>query len=154
MPPSSTRDPSRERTFGSDDDRKPATRTVPLDDLLANPANVIRYLRDQNDISGTGETGVQRDEAGVSSHHLEYHDPIVTLRCGVQLVDRIECRVDRCIEAERRHSTADVIVYRLRHADNFQPALGESPRDLERSIPADGDDRVDAKTLHALEQVG
>ena len=59
-------------------------------------------------------------------------------------VDRLGRDVDGGVEAEGVVGAVEVVVDRLRHADDRQVVLGEEPRrDAERVLAADRDERVD-----------
>ena len=62
----------------------------------------------------------------------------------MDLVDRVGGGLDRGVEPEGRHRAADVVVDRLRNADDRDALLAEqSLRDAQRAVAADGDQRVD-----------
>ena len=101
-------------------------------------------LGDQDDVGAAGEPGVERDPAGVAAHHLDDQHPVVALGRGVQAVDRLHRDVDRGVEAEGVVGGAEVVVDRLRHADDVDPAPRASAgRDPERVLAADRDQPVD-----------
>src|SRR5438876_457477 len=58
----------------------------------------------------------------------------------MDLVDRVGGGLDRGVEPEGRHRAADVVVDRLRNADDRDALLAEqSLRDAQRAVAADGD---------------
>src|SRR5678816_729553 len=111
--------------------------------LLAHFLDVIGNLRDQYDVGGRCNPGVQGDEARMPAHDLEHNHPVVTLGCCVQLVDCFDGSVHRSVEPERRHCSADVVVDRLRHADNSKPAPHQLKRDTECAVAANCHKRID-----------
>ena len=108
----------RECALGHHHDGEMPSRRIALADLLADLVDVVRNLRNQDDVGGAGEAAVQRDEPGVAAHHLHHDHAVVALGGGVQLVDRLDRRIDRRVEPERGDRAADVVVDRLRHADD------------------------------------
>ena len=94
----------------------------------------------------TGDAGVGGDPAAVATHHLDDHHPVVALGRGVQPVDGVGGDLHRGVEAERDVGADDVVVDRLRHADDRQPVLGVQPAgDAQRAVAADDDDGVEAE---------
>ncbi len=101
---------------------------------------------------------MHRDPAGVATHHLDDHDPVVRLRRRVQPVDRLRRDRDGGVEAERVIGAGEVVVDRLRDADDGKAALGvEARSDSERVLPSDCDERVELAVgevlQHALDAV-
>ena len=121
-------------------------------DLLAHPVDVVGDLGNQDDVRAPRHTGVQRDESRLATHHFHHHDAVMALGRGVQLVDRLERGVDGRVEAERGDGAADVVVDRLRNADDLHALGAELVGDVERSVAADGDDRVDPENPRVLDQ--
>jgi len=128
-------------------------RPVAGHDLLADLVEVVRDLGDEDDVRRPREPAVQRDEAGIAPHHLEHEDAIVRLRGRVQLVERVERRLHRGVEAERGDRPADVVVDRLRDADDVHPLVAQPLGDRERAVAADGDQRIDAELARTLDEV-
>jgi len=77
----------------------------------------------------------------------EDHHPVVRLRRGADLVDGFGGREDRGIEAERLVGPIEVVVDRLRHADDFDPLAGVPVRHGHRAIPADRDQGIESEPL-------
>ena len=96
----------------------------------------------------------ERDPAGVAAHRLDDDDPVVRLGGRVAAVDRLGRDRDGGVEAEGVVGAVEVVVDRLRDADDRQVLLGEEPRrDAERVLAADRDERVDLleRALDALD---
>ena len=110
----------RHRALGDDDDRGVAATLVTALDAIAHLVDVERHLRDQDDGRAAGDAGVGGDPAAVAAHHLDHHHPVVALGGGVQPVDRVGGDLHRGVEAERQVGADDVVVDRLRHADDRQ----------------------------------
>ncbi len=111
---------------------------------------VVRDLRDQDDVGTAGHAGVQRDPAGVASHDLDDHDAAVRFGRGVQAIDRFGRKADRRVEAETARRADDVVVDRLRHADERDAFLVELVRDGQRAVAADAHERVEVVLLEHL----
>ena len=87
---------------------------------------------------------VERDPAGVPAHHLDDHDAVVRLGGRVQAVDRLGRDRDRGVEPERVVGAVEVVVDRLRDADDREAVLRVQLRgDAERVLAADRDERVE-----------
>ncbi len=88
--------------------------------------------------------GVQRDPAGMAAHHLDDQRAVVRLGRRVQPVDRLHGDVDRGVEPEGVVGGVEVVVDRLRHADDVDAHLAEPGRHAEGVLAAYRDQRVDA----------
>ena len=125
----------RHRALGDHDDREVApARVAPLDQP-AHLLDVERPLGDQDHVGAAGQPGVQRDPARVAAHHLDDHHPVVALGGRVQPVDRVGRDLHGGVEAERHVGAAEVVVDRLRHADDRQAVLAVQPRGRARACP-------------------
>ena len=89
--------------------------------------------------------GVQRDPPGVPAHDLDDQRAVVRLGGGVQPVDRLHRDVHRGVEAEGVVGRVEVVVDRLRDADDVHAEVAEPGRDAEGVLAADRDQRVDAE---------
>ena len=145
---------TRKRAFGRDDDGEMTTRPIAFHDLVTDLPNVVRNLGDEDDVGGSSKAAMQRNESGVAAHDFHHDHAIVTFGRGVKLVDRLERGVHRRVEPERRDRSADIVVDRLGHADDFHAALVQTLGDRERSIASDRDDSVDSEAARALEKLG
>ncbi len=94
---------------------------------------------------------MEGDPAGVAAHHLDDQDAVVTVGRRVQAIDRLHRDVDRGVEAEGVVGGAEVVVDRLRHADDRHAVLAVEARGgSERVLAADRDQPVDAVVLQPL----
>jgi hypothetical protein len=57
----------------------------------------------------------------------------------------VVCGTHRGVEPEGGDRAGNVVVDRLRHPDEVHPLVGEAVRDGQRSIPPDGNERIDAE---------
>ena len=112
----------------------------PAADLL----DVERRLGHEDHVGAAREPRVRRDPTGVATHHLHDHHAVVTLRRGVQPVDRVGRDLHGGVEAEGEVGRRQVVVDRLRHTDDLHAVTRKLVRDAERVFAADRDDRVDA----------
>ena len=130
--------------LADDDDRERLPARVPALDLVAALLDRDRLLGDQDHVRAAGDPAHDRDPAGVPAHHLDDHHAVVRLRGRVQPVDRLGRDRDRGVEAERVVRRREVVVDRLRHADDRELVLAVEPRrDAERVLAADRDQRVE-----------
>ena len=140
------------RALGDDDDRgEPSLEAA--SDQLADLLEVEGLLRDQDDVGAAGEPGVEGDPAGVTAHHLDDQDPVVAVGRRVEAVDRLHRDVDRGVEAEGVVGRAEVVVDRLRDADDRDALLGVKSRGGPQGVlPADRDQALDAVALEVLDE--
>ena len=61
----------------------------------------------------------------------------------MQAVNALGRKRHRAVEAERGHRAFQIVVNRLRHADDAQSLFAQVARDVERPVAADGDERVE-----------
>ena len=93
-------------------------------------------------LAPAGDAGVGGDPPAVAAHHLDHHHPVVALGRRVQAVDGVGGDLHGGVEPERHVGADDVVVDRLRHADDRQPLLGvELAGDAQRPVAADHDER-------------
>ena len=107
----------RLRPLGDDEDRRVVVLEAAADEL-ADPLEVEGQLGDEDHVGAAGEAGVEGDPAGVAAHHLDDQHAVVAVGRRVQAVDRLHRDVDRGVEAEGVVGGAEVVVDRLRHADD------------------------------------
>jgi hypothetical protein len=93
---------------------------------------------------------VQRDPPDVAAHDLGHHAASVRVARGAQAVHGVGRDLHRGVEAERVVGGGEVVVDRLRNADDLDALVGEALRGRERAFAADGDQGVDAEALHVL----
>ena len=137
--------------LGDDHDREVRAPLVPVADPLADLVDVERPLRDEDDVGPAGHPRVDRDPPGVATHHLDDHHPVVALRGGVQPVDGIGRDLHRGVEPEGVVGRRQVVVDRLRHADDVRAVGPELRGDAEGVLTADRDQRVDPLPLEGVE---
>ena len=70
---------------------------------------------------------------------------------GVQAIDRIGRERDRRVETETARRPDDVVVDRLRHADDGNAFQVELVRDAQRAVAADHDERLQSHLVKRLD---
>ena len=98
--------------------------------------------------------GVGGDPARVAAHHLDDDHAVVRLGRGVQAVDRVGGDLHRGLEAEREVGAREVVVDRLRDADDVDPLVDQPARDAQRVLAADRDQRVELARLRSSRAPG
>ena len=141
----------RERAFGDHDDAELRAPAVALEQPLRDELDVERNLRNQDRVGAAGHAGVQRDPSRVAPHHFHDEDALVRLGRRVQPVDGIRREIHRGVEPETVRGADDVVVDRLRDADDGNAALAELMSDRESAIAADHDERIEAHLAEHLD---
>ena len=96
---------------------------VAAPDLLARALDRDRLLGDEDHVGPAGDPAHHGDPAHVPAHHLQHHDAVVGLGGRVQPVDRLRRDRDRRVEPERVVGCGQVVVDRLRDADDGEVVL-------------------------------
>src|SRR5436190_167769 len=130
--------------LADDDDREVLAAVVPAAELAAGRLDRHPLLRDQDHVRAARDSAHHGDPADVAAHHLDDHHPVVRFRRRVQPVYRLRRDEDRGVEAERVIGRREVVVDRLRNADDREVVLLVEPRcDPERVLAADRHERVE-----------
>ena len=126
---------------------------MPQEQALANLGDVERTLRNEDVRGASGDPGVGRDPSGVPAHHLADQHAIVGFGGGVEPVDCIDRDLHGGVKAEGDLGAGEVVVDRLRHADDRHPTE-QLLRHAQGILAADRDQGVDAeprdRRLHLL----
>ena len=145
----------RRRPLRDDDDRERRAVGLAVAQPLADLVEVERALGHEDHVGAARHPRVAGDPAGVAAHHLDHDHAVVRLGGGVQPVDRVGGDLHRGLEAEGEVGAREVVVDRLRHADDVDAVLDQPAGDPERVLAADRDQRVDAllaqRRAHLLE---
>ena len=135
----------RHRPLGDDDDRRVATLAVSVADQRTQLLDVERLLGDED---RTSLPPAMPDHVAMcpawrpmTSHD---HHPVVRLGGRVEPVDGVGGDLHRGVEAERELGGREVVVDRLRHADDSDTLAVELVGDAQRVLAADRDERVDS----------
>lgn len=115
---------------------------------VADPRQGERPLRDDDRVGAAGHPGVQRDPAGVPSHHLDDQRAVMRFGGRPQPVDGLRRHVHRGVEAEGVVGGREVVVDGLRHAHDRDAVVGQPAGGAQGVLAADGDQRVDALGVH------
>ena len=107
------------RALGHDDHGVAAPRQP----VLQQPQEAVERERELGHEThvhlAAGQRGIGRDEAGVAAHQLHETDAVARAeRLDVRRVERAPRFGHRRLEAERSHDVRDVVVDRLRDADD------------------------------------
>src|SRR5262249_17699987 len=142
--------------LADDDDGEVLAARVPLPDPLRDLLEVDRDLGHEDHVGAAGDAAHHRDPARVAAHHLDDHHAVVRLGGRVEAVDRLGRDEDGGVEAERVVGAGEVVVDRLRDADDRQLLLRvQTCGDAERVLAADRNERVEAPVAevpeHALD---
>src|SRR5688572_33330007 len=109
-------------------------------DLVTYLLDVERDLGKENHVGASGKAARERDPAGIATHQLHHHHPVVTFGRGVKPVYRLGGGTHRRVVAEGALRAAHVIVNRLGHADDRHTLLPQIVSDREATVAADGDE--------------
>ena len=145
----------RVRAFGDHHDAERPCPCAPRCSIAwATRSSSERDLGDQDDVAAAGQPGFERDPAGVAAHHLDDHHTVVGLGRRAQPVDRIGGGGDGRIEAEGDVRGGQVVVDRLRDADDRHAELLKAQRDPHRAVAADHDQRADPQLSEPRHDLG
>ncbi|EGJ74632.1 putative 6-phosphofructokinase [Streptomyces sp. Tu6071] len=144
----------RVRALGDADDGELLAAREAFLDHLHEVGRVEGPLGQADAVRAARHARLQGDPARVPPHDLDDHDPLVGLGRGLEAVDRLGRDADGGVEAEGAVGRGDVVVDRLRHADDRHPALGEHPRGGQGALAADRDEDVDAEFAGEFGRVG
>ncbi len=98
--------------------------------------------------------GRDGDPADVAAHHLQHHRPPMARRRRLQAVGRIDADFHRAQEADGVVGLGQVVVDRLRYADERDPALlGEAGEKTRAAVAADADQGVEVERVEALDRL-
>ena len=113
--------------------------------------DVERNLRNQHGGRPASDSRGRGDPACVTAHHFDHHDSIVTLSCCVETVDCVGGNLHGRVEAECHVRADDVVVDRLRHANDWDVVLAvQTTGNRQAPVAADHDEPIEAKVAHGL----
>ncbi len=78
---------------------------------------------------------------------------MVALRRRLQPVQRLRCGIDSCIEAEGHIGSGQVVINRLRHANNLRSHADQLMSNGHRAIAPCHNERINLHFLQAFERV-
>ena len=110
-----------------------------------------RDLGNQDEIRAASETTERGDPSGIATHGLDDDDPVMRAGGRAQPIEGVRDDGDRGVEADAELGLGEVVVDGLGDADDANPLLVEPLRDAERVVPADRDERVEARPADARE---
>ena len=137
--------PCERVALGDDDDREVPARASCRRRMWSHASSIAVGSSGTRMTSAPPATAARGcDPARVPAHDLDDHDPVVRLGGRVQSVDRLGADVDGRVEADRDVGPGEVVVDRLRHADDRVPVLDvRGGARSERALASDRDDAVD-----------
>ena len=133
-----------------DHDAEAGAPLVALAQPYGDAGEIERHFGDEDGVGAAGHARVQRNPPRVASHDFDDDDAAMGLGGRVQTVDRVGGERHRGVEAEAVGGADDVVVDRLRHADDRDAPGAEPVSDGQRAIAADDDQRVE---LHLVEHL-
>src|SRR5579862_9726115 len=140
--------------FADDDDREVLAARVAAADAVRDLVEVDGLLRDEDHVGAAGDAAHDGDPAGVAAHHLDDHHAVVRLGRRMQAVDRLGRDRHGGVEPERVVGAGEIVVDRLRDADDREAVLGVEARgDAERVLAADCDQRVEPAVGEVLQHL-
>ena len=107
--------------LGAFGDHANEVRVPTLEAPFDEPAHLLDIeglLGNQRHVRARSHSGVQRDPAGVSAHHLHQHHPLVGFGGAMQSVDRVGGYHQRGVVTESHVGAVDIVVDGFRHADH------------------------------------
>lgn len=133
--------------LGDADDRELLAAGEALLDHLDQVGRVEGALGQTDAVRAGGHAGLQGDPARVAAHDLDDHHALVGLGGGLQAVHGLGGDTDRGVEAEGAVGGGDVVVDRLRDADDRETGVEQHAGGREGAFAADRDQRVDAELV-------
>ena len=112
-----------EAPFGDDDHGAFGAGGVAPHDLVGDLGVIEGNLGNENYVGTACETAVERDPAGVASHHFEHHDALVARGRRVQPIQRVRHARDSRVEAKGHGGGFEVVINRLGDADDRESPL-------------------------------
>ena len=109
-----------DRTLSHSDNGKTAALFVPVFDLLDHLIDIIRDLREQDDVRTACHSGIQGQPPYFMSHN--FHDKYTIVGgCGcMDAVDGFCCNIHCAVETEGHVCTPDIIIDGFRQMNNVQ----------------------------------
>src|SRR4030095_6920679 len=101
---------------------------VTTHDLLCDFVIVKGNLRDEDHVRSPGKSAVESDPSGVPPHNFKDHDTIVRRRRGMQSIQRVGHAGNRRIKAKGHRGRFEIVIDRLRNADDWNTFLVELER--------------------------
>ena len=134
------------RSFGSFGDDNygvlPLTRRCFLQ-MVGHFMDVVRDFGNQDCVSLSRDTGMERNPTRITAHHFDDDDPAMSLRGRVQPIDALGGERHGRGETKGRKGRTKVVIDGLGDADEAQAFLVQLVRDSQAAVAADGDVRID-----------
>ena len=138
----------RLNSFGNHNDGIRLSFLQTIQNRITYIMNIIRKFGNQNHITATSHTGVQRNPSGFMPHHFYYHHPLVRTGGGVQPVYGIRSNTDGRIKTERKIGPPNIIINGFRYGNYIQAHGSQLSSRLLRTVTADTDNTVQPQFLY------
>src|SRR5258708_1218768 len=142
--------------FGSfcyDDNAETSTALFTPLNTLTNLADAVGNLRDEDDVASAGHARVQRDPAGIASHHFTEEHAMMGFCRRVQAVDGIGGHRKGRIKTKRHIRSAQIIVDGLGYADDVHAEPLKFEGAPKCAVAAHGDEAVDLMFFNGVQHV-
>jgi hypothetical protein len=140
----------RKCSFGNDDDRRIVTRKSVLDER-AHFIDVEGSFGDKYCVCTSGDAGMPCDPTRVASHDLDNEHTVMTLRRGVQSIDRFSGNRHGSVKTERVVGGSQIVVDGLRNAHDRKANGGELGRHAQSVFTTDDNKTFDAEPTYCVE---
>ena len=122
--------------FGYHHNRVLMAAAITLANFGRHFVQVKADFRNQNRMGIAGNTGVQRNPAGITTHNFDHHDALVTLGRGVQAVKTFGCKPHGGVKPEGGVGLVQVVVDGFGNPYDRHAFLVQGIGDGQRTIAA------------------
>ena len=133
-----------------DDDREAGSSLVSVLDRIDDLVDIIRDLRQQDDICAGSHACIEGKPADLVAHDLNNEDAAVGAGRRMDLVNSSRCNIHRALETEGHIRAPEVIVDRLGKRDDIQAFLGETVSRLGGAVASEHDKAVQLQLVIVL----
>ena len=111
--------------------------------LFADFTDVKGFFWNQNRRRSTGNTGVQRNPPGISSHEFNDHDSVVAFGSCMQAINCISGNLNRRVKPKCEVGPKNIVINGFRNTNHGQASLFKDQRcHRQRSISTDDDEPI------------
>lgn len=129
--------------FGRGDNRESLPSLRSLDALFDDDVDIELNLWDQDDVSPTRDSCVERDPSRVASHELDHHDAVMRRGGRVDTIERLSRDVDRGLESEGDVRAVEVVVDGFGDPDAVESLVRDFLCDGHGAVTPNDHQRVD-----------
>ena len=137
-------------TFCDSDDGKALSGLGTIIDGFNDLVDIIRDLRQQDNIRAAGNTGIERKPANLMSHNFNDKNTVMRSGGGMNAVDGICCNINCTVEAKGHVGSPDIIVDCLGKMNDIQTLLAKKICGLLSTVSAENDQAVQTKLIIIL----